>query len=51
MYNINQLNAMSDEQLRELAKSMGIKRVDSFSHDDLVFQVLDSPAGSQSKWK
>ena len=44
MYNINQLNAMSDEQLRELAKSMGIKRVDSADHDDLVFQVLDQQA-------
>ena len=44
MYNINQLSAMSDEQLRELGKSMGIKRVDSFSHDDLVYQVLDHQA-------
>ena len=48
MYNINQLNAMSDEQLRELAKSMGIKRVDSFSHDDLVFQVLDHQAETEA---
>ena len=44
MYNINQLNAMSDDQLRELAKSMGIKRVDSAGHDDLVYQVLDQQA-------
>ena len=44
MYNINQLNGMSDEQLRELAKSMGIKRVESTDHDDLVFQVLDHQA-------
>ena len=48
MYNINQLNAMSDEQLRELAKSMGIKRVDSTDHDDLVYQVLDQQAETEA---
>jgi transcription termination factor Rho len=48
MYNINQLNAMSDEQLRELAKSMGIKKVDSIDHDDLVFQVLDHQAETEA---
>lgn len=48
MYNINQLNEMSDEQLRELAKSMGLKRVDSADHDALVFQVLDHQAESEA---
>ncbi len=48
MYNINQLNEMSDEQLRELAKSMGIKRVDSIEHDSLVFQVLDTQAETEA---
>ena len=48
MYNINQLNEMSDEQLRELAKSMGIKRVDSAEHGDLVFQVLDKQAETEA---
>ena len=48
MYNINQLSEMSDEQLRELAKSMGIKRVDSAEHDDLVYQVLDQQAESEA---
>ena len=48
MYNINQLNEMSDEQLRELAKSMGIKRVDSIDHDDLVYQVLDHQAETEA---
>ncbi|MBQ3364953.1 MAG: transcription termination factor Rho [Muribaculaceae bacterium] len=44
MYNINQLHAMSDEQLREIAKSLGIKKADSVDHGDLVFQVLDKQA-------
>ena len=48
MYNINQLNEMSDEQLRELAKSMGIKRVDSIEHDDLIYQVLDHQAETEA---
>ena len=48
MYNINQLNAMSDEQLRELAKSLGIKHVDSETFDGLVFQVLDKQAETEA---
>ena len=35
---------MSEEQLRELAKSMGLKKLDSLSHEDIVFQVLDHQA-------
>ena len=35
---------MGDEQLQELAKSLGIKRVDSFEHDALVFLLLDHQA-------
>ena len=48
MYNINQLNEMSDEQLRGLAKSMGIKRVESVDHDGLVYQVLDKQAETEA---
>ena len=39
---------MSDEQLRELAKSMGFKKVDSIEHDDLVFQLLDHQAETEA---
>ena len=48
MYNIEQLNEMSDGQLRELAKSMGIKHVDSAEHDALVYQVLDHQAETEA---
>ena len=48
MYNLNQLNAMSDDQLRELAKSLGIKRVDSTDHDALMFQVIDLQAETEA---
>ncbi len=35
---------MPEEQLRDLAKSMGLKKVDSTPVDDLVFSVLDKQA-------
>ncbi|MBQ9556637.1 MAG: transcription termination factor Rho [Muribaculaceae bacterium] len=48
MYNIDQLNAMSEEQLRELAKSMDIKKADSVDREDLVYQILDHQAESEA---
>ena len=39
---------MSEDQLRDLAKSMGLKRVDSADHDDLVYQVLDHQAETEA---
>ena len=48
MYNINDLNVMPDDALRDLAKSMGIKKVDSAERMDLVFQVLDQQAIAQA---
>ena len=48
MYKLNELNEMSDGQLRELAKSMGIKRVDSTDHEALVYQVLDHQAETEA---
>ncbi len=40
---------MSEERLRDLAKSMGIKKADSVDKEDLVFQVLDQQAIEESK--
>ena len=39
---------MSDDMLRELAKSMGIKHVDSTEHDALVYQLLDKQAETEA---
>lgn len=44
MYNINDLNSMAEPELKELAKTMGLKKVDSTEKDDLVFQILDQQA-------
>ncbi|MBO6251454.1 MAG: transcription termination factor Rho, partial [Muribaculaceae bacterium] len=49
MYNINELNAMGEAQLKELAKSMGIKKVDSIEADDLVFHILDQQAITEAQ--
>ena len=39
---------MSDAQLRDLAKKMGAKRVDTADHDDLVYQLLDIQAETEA---
>ena len=44
MYNITELNAMPEEQLRDLAKSMGLKKTSSTPVQDLVFMILDKQA-------
>ena len=49
MYNIDELSAMSDDQLREIANSMGIKKIDSLEHDALVYEVLDHQAVAEAK--
>ena len=44
MYNINDLSSMSDEELKSIAREMGIKKVDSTPKDDLVYNILDQQA-------
>ena len=39
---------MSDEQLRELAKSVGIKKVDSIEHQVLIYELLDHQAETEA---
>ena len=44
MYSFNDLNEMSEQQLREVARSMGLAKVDTTDVQDLVYQVLDHQA-------
>lgn len=44
MYNINDFNSMSDEQLRSVAEGMGIKKIDLNKKEELVFRMLDQQA-------
>ena len=44
MYILEQLNEMTEAQLHELAKSMGLKKVDSLEREALVYEILDHQA-------
>ncbi|MBR1543602.1 MAG: transcription termination factor Rho [Muribaculaceae bacterium] len=49
MYNINELNAKSEAELKNIAKEMGIKKAESMSQTDLVFGILDQQALVESQ--
>ncbi|MDR2036883.1 MAG: transcription termination factor Rho [Bacteroidales bacterium] len=44
MYDILELNTKLLTELREIAKSMGIKRVEAMKKQDLIFKILDQQA-------
>ena len=44
MYNISDLNAMSEQELKTIAESMGLKKIDPTKKDDLIYRILDEQA-------
>ena len=44
MYSYNELNAMGEAQLRDVARSMGLSKVDGTPFEALIYQVLDHQA-------
>ncbi len=44
MYNISDLNSMSMDELKSIASGMGLKKIDSLSNDDLIYEILDQQA-------
>lgn len=44
MYNISDLNAMSDTELKNVAESMGLKKIDLSDKDETVYRILDQQA-------
>ncbi len=44
MYNISELNEMGDDQLRGVAESMGLKKIDPSQKQDLIYRILDQQA-------
>lgn len=44
MYNITDLSAMSDDQLKDVANSMGIKKFNIEERDDTMYKILDQQA-------
>lgn len=49
MFHINDLNDMDDARIRETAESMGIKKADSLSRDEIMNQILDIQAENSAK--
>lgn len=43
-YNILQLNEMPEQELKEIAVNLGVKKVDDLSREELVYRVLDEQA-------
>lgn len=48
MYNISELNAMPDEQLKSVAEGLGLKKIDLSRRDELMFRVLDQQAVAEA---
>ena len=44
MYNISDLNAMSENELKTIAESMGMKKIDPSQKEDLIYRILDQQA-------
>ena len=44
MYNLNDLDAMNDVQLKEVAQSLGLKKIDVSEKQDLIYRILDEQA-------
>lgn len=44
MYNISDLNAMSDIELKTIAENMGLKKIDPTQKDELIYRILDQQA-------
>ena len=44
MYNIIQLNDKNLSELQSIAQELGIKKIDSFNKEALVYRILDEQA-------
>lgn len=44
MYNISELNEMADSNLKAVAESMGIKKIDLSNKEELIYNILDQQA-------
>ena len=44
MYNISDLNAMSEQELKTIAESLGLKKIDPTKKDELIYRILDEQA-------
>lgn len=49
MYNIEQLNAMDAQQVRDIAAEMGMKKTDSAERQEVEYYILDNQAITSAK--
>jgi len=48
MYNLTQLNEMPDADRKALAETLGIKKIDRLSKEELCYEILDHQAASSA---
>ena len=44
MYSLNDLDKMADEQLKQVAESLGLKKIDITQKQNLIYRILDEQA-------
>ncbi len=44
MYSLNDLDKMADEQLKQVAESLGLKKIDISQKQNLIYRILDEQA-------
>jgi len=44
MYSLNDLDKMADEQLKQVAESLGLKKIDTTQKQNLIYRILDEQA-------
>ena len=49
MYTLDELNAMSEDQLRKLANEMGMNNTDSVGSQTMAYYILDNQAITTAK--
>ncbi len=48
MYSISELNEMNDSDLKGVAESMGLKKIDMTQKENLIYRILDQQALNMS---
>src|SRR5665811_1230684 len=51
MYDILELNKKLVAELREIAKELNIRRIESFKKQDLIYKILDTQAVQEAEKK
>lgn len=49
MYNISELSSKEESELKAIAESMGLNKLDSIEKDELIYKILDQQAIDRSK--